>query len=98
MTKNHWIAERSNNPPTGKAVVKEIYERVVDFGRYALKQEVAILDVNGKEIRVAISTKFPSANHPHTYSNVVPHSDWVREDMEVEVCYDYDGYYVKRIT
>lgn len=92
--KNYWM-----NRAKRLAKVESIYERTITIGRYTLLQRVARLRTKIHQRELVVYTQFPNHNHPYTYDNVVPHCDWIREGMTVDLWEGgWDGDFVKRIS
>lgn len=81
---------------TGLAKVLKITKKIVVFGKWTIPMSVATLAINNEEVDVVVHTEYPNPNHRYTWDNVVPHKDWIREGMEVDLCADWDGYYIRQ--
>ncbi len=88
---------KENEKHSGLAKVLKITKKIVVFGKWTVPFSVATLSINNEEVDVVVHTEYPNPNHRYTFDNVVPHKDWIREGMEVDLRYSWDGYFICQI-
>jgi hypothetical protein len=80
----------------GLAKVVKIEEAIDRIAGYAMCHKRAVLQIDNEIVEVTVYCQYPDPDHKYTYDNVVPHHDWIREGMEVDLSCDMDGYFIQQ--